>query len=187
MNFSRQYEEERMKTIKITYYQSPVGEMILGSIDGHLCMSDWKAERHREMIDRRISRYFGATFEEGTSPIIKQTIKEFKEYFAGKRRAFTVPILFSGTEFQCQVWEALRAIPYGETRSYADIARAIGNPKAVRAVATVNATNPFSIIVPCHRVIGSNRTLTGYGGGLPAKQYLLTLENAENVLFPVNE
>ena len=98
-----------------------------------------------------------------------------------------MPILFSGTEFQCQVWEALRAIPYGETRSYADIARAIGNPKAVRAVATANATHPFSIIVPCHRVIGTNRTLTGYGGGLPAKQYLLTLENAENVLFPVNE
>ena len=109
--------------------------------------------------------------------------KELNEYFAGERRAFDLPIQFAGSDFQCRVWSELMKIPYGTTISYAELARRIGNSKAVRAVASANATNQISIFVPCHRVIGSNRKLTGYGGGLDAKQALLSLENPENNLF----
>ena len=101
---------------------------------------------------------------------------QLSEYFAGNRTSFDLPLMLQGTAFQKSVWDALLTIPYGETRSYADIARQIGNPKAVRAVGTANNRNPAAIIVPCHRVIGSDGSLTGYGGGLEVKQYLLDLE-----------
>ncbi|PJG57974.1 methylated-DNA--[protein]-cysteine S-methyltransferase [Aeromonas cavernicola] len=103
-------------------------------------------------------------------------VAEFKAYFAGNLQRFTLPLAATGTAFQQQVWQALRDIPYGETRSYRDIAAAIGNPKAVRAVGAANGRNPLSIIVPCHRVIGHNGSLTGYAGGLEIKQALLALE-----------
>ena len=99
-----------------------------------------------------------------------------EEYFAGARREFTARFVLRGTPFQRRVWEELRRIPYGETISYAELARRIGSPKAVRAVGLANGANPIAIIVPCHRVIGANGTLTGYGGGLPTKRYLLDLE-----------
>jgi methylated-DNA-[protein]-cysteine S-methyltransferase len=102
--------------------------------------------------------------------------REFDEYFAGTRRQFEVPMHPSGTPFQLEVWGALLAIPYGETVSYADIARRIERPRAVRAVGAANGANPLAIIVPCHRVIGSHGDLTGYGGGLPAKRWLLAHE-----------
>jgi methylated-DNA-[protein]-cysteine S-methyltransferase len=102
--------------------------------------------------------------------------RELEEYFAGERRTFSVALAATGTPFQMQVWEALRAIPYGETISYGELARRIGNPQAVRAVGLANGRNPISIIVPCHRVIGANGTLTGYGGGLDRKRFLLALE-----------
>lgn len=105
-----------------------------------------------------------------------RAISELEEYFAGKRMEFTIPMLFTGTEFQHRVWTELMRIPYGITISYGELARRIGNPNAVRAVASANATNPLSILVPCHRVIGHDNRLTGYGGGLEIKQMLLTLE-----------
>ena len=109
----------------------------------------------------------------GENALIRQAIKELDEYFAGKRRIFTLPVQPSGTEFQKKVWRALCDIPYGETRSYGQIARAVGNPKACRAVGMANHRNPISIVIPCHRVIGADGSLTGYGGGLRIKETLL--------------
>lgn len=165
-----------METIKITCFQSPVGEMIIGSFDNRLCICDWTIEKRRTTIDRRIQRHLNAKYEEGSSDIIKQAIKELNEYFAGQRKTFDIPVVFTGSKFQCTVWEELMKIPYGTTISYGELACRIRNPKAVRAVASANATNPISIFVPCHRVIGSNHKLTGYGGGLNAKRALLELE-----------
>jgi methylated-DNA-[protein]-cysteine S-methyltransferase len=109
--------------------------------------------------------------------------RELDEYFAGRLRAFTTPIQPRGTPFQLQVWKALCTIPYGETISYGELARRIDHPRAVRAVGLANGSNPISIIVPCHRVIGSNGSLTGYGGGLPVKRALLELERGERRLL----
>ena len=158
-----------METIKITRYQSPVGEMLVGSYGDKLCICDWAVEKRRGTIDRRIQRHLNAKYEEGTSDIIERAIEELEEYFAGHRKIFDIPV-------QCTLWEELMKIPYGTTISYGELARRIHNPKAVRAVASANATNPISIFVPCHRVIGSNHKLTGYGGGLDAKKGLLELE-----------
>lgn len=165
-----------MGKILIKRYQSPVGEMILGSYGDKLCMCDWAVEQRRGTIDRRICRHLHAEYEEGDSEIINQTIAQLDEYFAGKRRVFSIPVVFTGSQFQCAVWSELMKIPYGTTISYAELARRINNPGAVRAVASANAMNPISIFVPCHRVIGSDHKLTGYGGGLDAKRGLLALE-----------
>ncbi len=150
--------------------------MRLGSYGDKICMCDWAGSRRRDTIDRRICRQLNARYVEGTSDIIDLTVAQLAEYFAGKRREFTIPLVFTGTPFQCSVWSELMNIPYGTTISYAELARRINNPKGVRAVASANAVNPTSILVPCHRVIGSDCRLTGYGGGLAAKEYLLSLE-----------
>jgi methylated-DNA-[protein]-cysteine S-methyltransferase len=110
------------------------------------------------------------------TPLIKKAAAQIDEYLAGKRKEFSLPLALHGTEFQKAVWQALQGIPYGETRSYKEIAAAVGRPKAVRAVGMANNRNPIVIIVPCHRVIGHDGSLTGYGGGLPLKQRLLELE-----------
>ncbi len=165
-----------MNTIKITRYASPVGEMIVGSCGDEICICDWAAGHRRDTNDRRIRRHLKAICEEGTSPAIARAIALLDEYFAGRRRTFDLKIRFTGSPFQCSVWSELQKIPYGATISYAELARRIGNPKAVRAVASANAANPISILVPCHRVIGADHRLTGYAGGLDAKKHLLTLE-----------
>ena len=105
------------------------------------------------------------------------------EYFGRKRTAFDIPLFFAGTDFQKTVWKELLNIPYGMTLSYGDLSRKLGNPKAIRAVAAANGANPISILVPCHRVIGSDRKLVGYGGGIPAKKILLELELSDKVFF----
>jgi O-6-methylguanine DNA methyltransferase len=119
----------------------------------------------------------GFRFEE-CSRALRPYVAELEEYFAGERREFTFPLDLRGTDFQLACWQALLAIPYGETRSYADIARAIGKPNAFRAVGMANNRNPIAIVVPCHRVIASDGTLCGYGGGLDVKRKLLELEGA---------
>ena len=111
---------------------------------------------------------------------LQQTMDELRRYLTGERVQFTCPLDLYGTAFQVEVWEELFRIPYGETRTYAEIARAISRPAAVRAVGAANGANPVAIIVPCHRVIGSNGTLTGYGGGLPTKAWLLALEGIQD-------
>jgi methylated-DNA-[protein]-cysteine S-methyltransferase len=115
----------------------------------------------------------------GETALTKEAARQLGEYFAGKRTAFDLPLAPRGTEFQMEDWKALQDIPYGETRSYSDIARAIGRPKAVRAVGMANNRNPISIIIPCHRVIGADGSLVGYGGGLELKKALLELERAQ--------
>ena len=120
-------------------------------------------------------RTFTATVME--TPFIKEVYHQFTEYLIGERKSFDLPFKLTGTDFQNRVWKALCEIPYGETRSYKQIAEAIGNPKAVRAVGMANNRNPLLVLVPCHRVIGSNRQLVGYAAGLDKKQFLLHLEN----------
>lgn len=168
--------EKTENIIKVKYYDSPCGVLLLGSFGDKLCLCDWQIENHRGIVDRRVKRTLQAEFEEGTSEVIEQAIAQLDEYFAGKRREFDVPLMFIGTDFQKTVWNDLLSIPYGETISYGQMARRIGKPKAVRAVANANGANPISIFAPCHRVIGSDHSLTGYGGGLDAKRKLLEIE-----------
>ena len=113
---------------------------------------------------------------EKLTPLLRAVATEIKEYLNGKRKEFDIPLKISGTDFQLSVWNALRTIPYGETRSYRDIAEQIGNAKACRAVGMANHWNPIAIIIPCHRVIGADGSLTGFGGGLSLKRQLLDLE-----------
>lgn len=160
-------------------YESPCGSLILGSFGDKLCLCDWQVEQQRNHVMQRLKRILHAELEEGTSEIIAEARRQLDEFFVRQRREFDLPLLFVGTEFQKTVWNELLKIPYGETTSYAQIARSIGKPKAVRAVANANGANAMSIIVPCHRVIGSDHSLTGYGGGLNIKRMLLDLENHE--------
>lgn len=163
--------------IRIQYYQSPCGELILGSYKGKLCLCDWQNEERRKVIDERIQKGLQAQYIEKESETIANAITQLDEYFNHGRKAFDIPLLFIGTDFQKSVWNELLNIPYGTTVSYAGLSERLGNPKAIRAVATANGANAISIIVPCHRVIGSNQKLTGYAGGLPAKKLLLELES----------
>ena len=150
------------------FMDSPIGRLQLAEQDGKLT--------HLLFTWRNTLEDLGLEAEEKETKVLKQAKKELEEYFAGKRKTFDVPLCPEGTEFQKKCWEGLRAIPYGETRTYKDIATFAGNPKAVRAAGGANNRNPISIIVPCHRVVGSTGSLTGFGGGLEAKAYLLNLE-----------
>lgn len=175
-----QRQDEKMRqTIKVQYYNSPCGEIVLGSIGDRLCLCDWGEKACVERNKRRIARLLDAEFREEASDIIKLTVKELDEYFSGKRRVFDIPLCFAGSEFQQGVWKALLDIPYGETRTYMQIASVVNNSKGVRAVAQAIGANAISIIVPCHRVIGSNGSLTGFAGGLDAKRCLLGIENSD--------
>lgn len=157
-------------------YESPCGTLMLGSLGDRLCLCDWQVEKHRERVTDRLRRMLDADFVDGTSSVIDTAIVQLDEYFAGQRKEFDIPLLFTGTDFQRKVWKVLLTIPFGKTISYGEMARQIGMPKAVRAVANANGANAISIFAPCHRVIGSDHSLTGYGGGLDAKRYLLALE-----------
>lgn len=163
--------------IKIKNYKSTCGVLILGSFKEKLCLCDWQIEKHRDHVNRRLQRMLNAEFEEGTSEVIEKAAGQLDEFFAGQRREFDIPLMFVGTDFQKTVWNELLRIPFGKTVSYGEMARRIGMPKAVRAVANANGANAISIFAPCHRVIGSDHSLTGYGGGLDAKQALLELES----------
>lgn len=172
-----------IKTIQIQYYQSPYGELILGSFEGKLCMCDWMNEKRRASIDKRIKSTLQANYEINSSEVITKIIAQLDAYFSRQRRTFDIPLLFVGTDFQKAVWGELLKIPYGTTLSYGKLSENLGNPKAVRAVAAANGANPISILVPCHRVIGSDHKLTGYGGGLAAKKGLLELESDSRTLL----
>lgn len=163
-------------TIQTRRYASPCGTLVLGSLDRRLCLCDWLVERHHERVLGRLTRMLNARLEEGTTEVTDEAARQLDEYFAGRRREFSVPLLFVGTDFQQAVWRALLRIPYGQTVSYGEMAARIGRPSSVRAVANANSANALSIFAPCHRVIGSDHTLTGYGGGLAAKRCLLALE-----------
>jgi methylated-DNA-[protein]-cysteine S-methyltransferase len=134
-------------------------------------------------IDFHLTQDVSGAVRNNDNPVIRNTVLQLRAYFAGELRNFDVPLDMQGTPFQLGVWRELERIPYGETRSYMQIALAIGAPKAVRAVGAANGANPVPIIVPCHRVIGTSGKLTGYGGGLPLKQRLLELEGALTMRF----
>jgi methylated-DNA-[protein]-cysteine S-methyltransferase len=151
------------------YMPSPVGQLTLVARDGKLTAILWEKERPNRVR-------LGALQEANNSPVLEETERQLKEYFAGTRNRFELELDFAGTDFQKKVWQALLTIPFGETRSYSQIAAQIGSPKAVRAVGAANGRNPISIVAPCHRVIGASGELTGFAGGLEAKQYLLELE-----------
>lgn len=148
---------------------SPVGPLKLVASDKGLAAILWKDES-----TARILR--SSPVEDPDHPVLIETERQLRAYFAGRLTAFSVPLDFEGTAFQKSVWQALLTIPFGETRSYGDIARQIGRPTAVRAVGAANGRNPISIVAPCHRVVGSSGALTGYAGGLAAKEHLLGLE-----------
>ena len=177
------------QNVYIQYYDSPCGELILASVGDALCLCDWNEKPCAERNKHRLARLLHADstdFIEETSPILEQTKQELDEYFAGKRRVFDIPLHPVGTDFQKQVWQALLEIPYGETRSYKEIALRVNNLKGVRAVAQAIGANGISILIPCHRVIGSNHSLTGFAGGIEAKRLLLNIEskNTEATLSP---
>ena len=165
--------------ISLQHYDSPCGRLVLASFADRLYLCDWSDNPFAERNRRRIEKYLKATSKTETSSVLEETKRQLDEYFAGKRKAFDIQLCLVGTDFQHKVWNALRSIPYGSTKSYKDIAQCIGKPKAVRAVAGAIGANAISILIPCHRVIGSNHSLTGYAGGLEAKRGLLGMETQE--------
>lgn len=167
---------KKINTIQIQRYHSPCGDLMLGSFDGKLCLCDWATETHREIVDKRLRRVLQAGYEESSSDIIQLATYQLDEYFKGERTRFDIPLLFIGTEFQKKVWNKLVEIPFGTTLSYGELAKQLNMPTAVRAVANANGANAISIFAPCHRVVGSDHSLTGYAGGLAAKKLLLDLE-----------
>jgi len=156
-------------THRFTTMPSPVGELTLVASDQGLTAILWENDDPDRVR-------LGTTIEDSDDAILVAARRELTSYFAGTLTRFTVPLDFQGTEFQKSVWAALLTIPFGETRSYGEIARQIGRPTASRAVGAANGRNPISIIAPCHRVIGSNGALTGFAGGLEAKAFLLAIE-----------
>ena len=163
--------------IKIAYHKTPVGELILGSFEGKLCLCDWRYRKMRNSIDYRIQKGLNAEFNEEDCKVLEKTKGQLTEFFNKKRTEFTVPLLFIGTDFQKTVWNSLLKISFGKTETYLGLSKILGNPKAIRAVATANGANAISILVPCHRIIGTDGNLVGYAGGLPAKKKLLGIEN----------
>lgn len=161
-----------MSSFKIV--ESPVGKLTLVASPKGLAGVLWERER-----PGRVRLELGK--REDTNSILVEAEKQLRQYFAGELKEFDLELDFAGTDFQKQVWNELLKIPYGETRSYSEIARALKNPSAVRAVGAANGRNPISIIAPCHRVIGASGKLTGFAGGLDAKEFLLRLETAPRV------
>ncbi len=155
--------------MNVQYLDTPIGRLCLLSNGAQLVKIEFEGS------------YSTNDAIELSDVVLAACAAQLTAYFAGKRRRFELPLAAQGTPFQQSVWDALADIPYGELRSYRDIARSIGNPAAVRAVGAANGRNPLPIVVPCHRVIGSNGTLTGFAGGLEVKKYLLELEGATGV------
>jgi methylated-DNA-[protein]-cysteine S-methyltransferase len=162
--------EFRMTAVSYTTIESPIGSLMLAGDQGGLRLVHFATGRRPKSPQR--------DWIEDRTPF-KEVIRQLEAYFRGKLQDFDLPVVLDGTEFQLLVWRNLREIPYGETISYGQLARRIGSPDAARAVGLANGSNPIPIIVPCHRVIGSNGDLTGFGGGLPVKKKLLELENRQ--------
>jgi methylated-DNA-[protein]-cysteine S-methyltransferase len=156
------------------YFESPIGTLLLASNESGLCQITFPAPDGPALPD--------SEWQENPSSLT-EPVRQLRAYFAGELETFDLPLTPQGTAFQKRVWDELCQIPYGETISYGDLARRIGNPNASRAVGLANGSNPIPIVIPCHRVIGSNGKLTGYGGGLPIKEKLLALERRQLTLL----
>ncbi len=177
-----------MSNIITSSYKSPVGELILGVYDNKLCLADWKYRKMRGAIDKRINSHLRSTFSTGNHKLLDQTAQQLDAYFKGDLKKFDLPLQLIGTDFQKSVWNELQSIYYGTTCSYISLSRKLKNEKAIRAVASANGANAISIIIPCHRIIGADGSLTGYAGGIKAKKKLLEhegidLHNGQQLLF----
>lgn len=161
-------------------HENQIGRLVLGEYQGQLCLCDWEHRTNFDKVVQRIQKMHNSQFVYKSSKTLDIALKQLDEYFAINRKAFTVPLLFTGTSFQKQVWQLLLQIPYGIKISYGRLSEQLNSPLAVRAVASANAANSLAIFVPCHRVIGNNLQLTGYSGGLEAKRILLQLEDAKS-------
>lgn len=171
--------QQRVATLVWERIPGPIGECIFFASDAGLCWLGTPGTPFEKGLEWAKKRgYDEPILRSDSHPILQQAKDELSRYFMNERVTFTTLLDMQGTPFQIAVWRELCSIPYGETRSYGEIALAIGRPSASRAVGAANGSNPIAIIVPCHRVIGSNGTLTGYGGGLPTKSWLLRLEGA---------
>jgi methylated-DNA-[protein]-cysteine S-methyltransferase len=157
-----------------SWFESPVGPLLLAGTKAGLQLVSFSAGTRTKNVD--------VEWHED-SAVFTEVVGQLKSYFAGERKAFDLPLVLEGTEFQKKVWTALQDIPYGETVSYKALAQRVGSPKAVRAVGAANGANPIPIIIPCHRVIGNDGSLTGFGGGLPLKKKLLELESRQMTLL----
>ena len=160
----------------LTRVDTPIGEMIAGATDTHLLMFEFERRRMFRSQLERVQRAIKCELQPGESPVFDLLRAQLDEYFRGDRREFDLPLSVAGTAFQMRVWDELRRIPSGTTTSYSRLAASIGQPSAVRAVAHANGENRVAIIIPCHRVIGADGQLVGYGGGLSKKRKLLELE-----------
>ncbi|MEW8508459.1 MAG: methylated-DNA--[protein]-cysteine S-methyltransferase [Candidatus Thiodiazotropha sp.] len=165
-----------MNQIDIQFYKTKIGELILGSFDEQLCLLDFRYRKMRKTLDNRIKNRLDAEFVEKNNETIEQAKSQLEEYLVGDRKEFNLPLLMTGTDFQKSVWKSLMKIPYGATPTYLQLAKEICNEKAIRAVASANGANCIGLVVPCHRVIGSDGQLVGYGGGISVKKRLLNLE-----------
>jgi len=161
-----------------TQLQTPLGAMLAGASAEGICILEFTDRQTLEAQVRRVTHLLGGEIHAGQSSHLEQLKAELDEYFAGQRRAFRVPLVRPGTAFQQAVWDLLCQIPYGETRTYQQIARQLNRPDSARAVGAANAINPIAIVVPCHRLVGSGGSLTGYGGGIWRKQRLLEFEKS---------
>ncbi|NLA50403.1 MAG: methylated-DNA--[protein]-cysteine S-methyltransferase [Bacteroidales bacterium] len=174
-----------MSHIHIQYFKTGIGELILGSFEGQLCLLDYRYRKMRQAVDERIRKGLNTEFTEKDDEVLSLIRMQLEEYLSGNRTRFDLPLLMVGTGFQKAVWNALTEVPYGKTATYLDLAKSLGNKKAVRAVAAANGANALAIVVPCHRVVGSRGELTGYSGGLAVKQRLLQLEQGGRNLFEI--
>jgi AraC family transcriptional regulator of adaptative response/methylated-DNA-[protein]-cysteine methyltransferase len=171
---------DRESCIWINRVATPLGSMIMGVSDQGLCLLEFAERRMLDTQLKYLRQHMGRVFLPGDHPHMQWVKTELDSYFNSNLQEFTIPIQAPGTSFQESVWQALRNIPYGETRSYAEIAEQIDHPTAVRSVGRANGDNRIAIIIPCHRVVGADGELTGYGGGLWRKEYLLKLEQAQS-------
>jgi AraC family transcriptional regulator, regulatory protein of adaptative response / methylated-DNA-[protein]-cysteine methyltransferase len=162
--------------ITITEIETELGAMIAGAVDEGICLLEFHDRRMLNTEYKYLEKYFKTTIQEGESKHFKGLRTELKEYFEGARKEFSIPLVTPGSDFQQAVWHELMKIPYGTTRSYLEQSEALGKPESIRAVANANGMNRIAIIIPCHRVIGSDGSLTGYGGGLKRKKWLLDHE-----------
>lgn len=165
-----------MSNINIQYFKTSFGELLIGDFENKICVCDWRYRKMRSSIDKRIQDGLKAEYVECDSPLLEQLRIELEDYFNGERKEFEIPLLFVGTNFQKQVWNELLKVPFGKTQSYLGLSKQLKNEKAIRAIASANGANAISIIVPCHRIIGSKGELVGYAGGLNTKKKLLKLE-----------
>ncbi|MBX2808825.1 MAG: methylated-DNA--[protein]-cysteine S-methyltransferase [Cellvibrionaceae bacterium] len=170
-----------MRQIEIAFYKTKIGDLLLGTFEEKLCILDFRYRKTRKTVDNRIKKGLHAEFVERENSLILATKTQINEYLDGDRKTFTIPLLMVGTDFQKSVWHALTKLAYGTTSSYLQLAKTLHNEKAVRAVANANGANAIGLIIPCHRIIGSNGQLVGYAGGLPVKKHLLALEKTSGL------